>query len=264
MGHGLVLAWDPPSFVSDPYPYNARRSGSLCPRRSLLRWKYKPKSFKRTLPLYKMALKYKVDYITDVLSEQLEQDWPKNIWEWDAYESDHALYIKGGRSNYADMNPEPVAAIQFAREANLQSILPAAFYQLSTISMECDFDKQARLDPSLLSDYRCARWSELTKEDLFCLIAGRDSLATLLKKIQLWFVTLIPAEESKCREAWTLMPTLKSDDILRELQELCKPDKLPGALMCKSCRDKVNERGRKEREAIWKLLPQYFLLPEPR
>ena len=243
--------------MSDPYPYNARRSSS---RRSLLRWKYKLGSFKRTLPLYKLALKYKVNYITDVLSAQLEQDWPKNIWEWDAFESDDALYMKGVTGLYLDMYPEPVAAIEFARVANLPSILPAAFYQLSRATTASDY-REDDLGISWSLSERSARWTELSTEDLLTLAAGEGRLSSCLVNIQRGLTKEIPVEEIKCREAWKLMPVLKSDDILHDLQEICKPDKLPGALMCENCRSKVNERARKEREALWMLLPQLFRPP---
>lgn len=231
------------------------------PCRSLLRWKYNAGCFKRALPLYKMALKYKVNCITDVLSAQLEQDWPTNIWEWDAFESDDALYMKGSMDVYLDMYPEPVAAIEFARMANLPSILPAAFYQLSRVTTDDDYKGNDSLGISWNLNKRSARWSELSKEDIFTLAVGKERLSRCLMNIQRGLIKEIPAAETMCREAWKLMPVLKSDDILHDLQEICKPDKLPGVFMCKNCQSKVNGRARTEREALWVLLPQLFRFP---
>lgn len=216
------------------------------------------------MPLYKLAQKYKVDYITDVLSAQFEQDWPKTLWEWDAFESDDATYFKGKMGIYRDcMYPEPVAAIEFARVANLPSILPAAFYQLSRVTTGSNYKEHLKAGLTWQAGLRSARWSDLTKEDLVCLAAGKEQLSHYLMILQKGLIEEIPAEETKCRQAWELMPALRSDDILHDLLEICKPDKLPGVFMCKSCRSKVNEKARTERLGLWGLLPKLFRVPRP-
>jgi hypothetical protein len=148
--------------------------------------------------------------------------------------------MKGCMGVYLDMYPEPVAAIEFARVADLPSILPAAFYQLSRVTTDDGYKGNNNLGISWNLDKRSARWSELSKEDHFTLAVGKERLSRCLVNIQRGLIKEIPAEETKCREAWKLMPGLKSDDTLHDLQEICKPDRLPGALMCKNCQSKVD------------------------
>src|SRR5262249_27675983 len=141
------------------------------------------------VPLLHVASKYQLTRIHRQLVSHLESDWPIELADWDRLELlTEQLAVPhrsspDGRVNelyLQDRLPEPVAAIKLARECDLPQILPAAYYQLSRIPHEHDWDKYhpnpstGSAAPRVIPDLRTARWSMLETEDLHRLLQFRE------------------------------------------------------------------------------------------
>ncbi|PSR75832.1 hypothetical protein PHLCEN_2v8864 [Hermanssonia centrifuga] len=144
-----------------------------------------PKKMDPDLPLrvrgiLKLAEKYQIDSVRQLIIQRLEVDWPQNVSEWylfvAAKERERILRNKSIHSPTIDsMFPEPASAIRLAMEFNIPSILPAAYYML------------VQTDPSetwtIATQNSAARWQLLDNTDFVHYIRGRHELATSLTSI---------------------------------------------------------------------------------
>ena len=111
----------------------------------------------------RLADKYLLEEFRKFLIQQVTSDWPKNLSEWDKFRTEIDM-LSAERTELdplRDHIPEPVSAINFAREFGCAEILPAAFYLLSTIS-PCHNDwSREPVQPRR----PLAKWSMLQKND---------------------------------------------------------------------------------------------------
>ena len=130
----------------------------------------------------RLADKYGIENLREHLIKVVASDWPTTLKEWDVFE----IEVKAVKEKLAVMNddeqhsedlhclrdhiPEPAAAIVFAHEFGCHQILPAAYYQLSTIEPNHDwnFDED--------SSVPCARWELLSKDSLLRYVRGSNRL----------------------------------------------------------------------------------------
>ncbi|TFK48999.1 hypothetical protein OE88DRAFT_451274 [Heliocybe sulcata] len=135
-----------------------------------------------------MATKYIISSIRARIVASLEKQWPRTLQEWIAHEArKRFLYEEWVRRDdegrfYDDLVPEPASAIRFARDFDVPSILPAAFYDLLLIDPKNDWDTCRRRGPAqepsspLKDGDRTARWDLLSALDFRALMAGREKL----------------------------------------------------------------------------------------
>lgn len=108
--------------------------------------------------------------------------WPSRLDDWNSLDDKHRKVIEDhrrapkGRINgqYADqVLPEPASVIALARKHNIPQLLPAAFYHLSRILTDMDWDeiyvndglKDSSTQILLEKGERSARWKLLTPAD---------------------------------------------------------------------------------------------------
>jgi hypothetical protein len=143
----------------------------------------------------RVAKKYQINALVDRLQQQFLADWPDSYLGWEMLEEEieqHKKFLGKSKlpnkstthiASVDDSFPEPCSAIQFAREFDLPQILPAAFYHLARIKFKNDWDV-LRTGSDVSLDVRSARWTLLSREDLFCLIQGRDYLMQKAKELE--------------------------------------------------------------------------------
>lgn len=143
-----------------------------------------------------MANKYQVDSIRQQIVERLESDWPQSFVDWQRQQAEFQVQLEYfTHTNDANFHyekpsrldnafPEPASAIRLARECDIPSILPAAFYHLSRLTIDDDWDTARRKhDPTTHpwvvyspATHRTVRWPLLTAEDLRCMLAGKAAI----------------------------------------------------------------------------------------
>ncbi|KAG2363388.1 hypothetical protein BDR07DRAFT_1211299, partial [Suillus spraguei] len=128
--------------------------------------------------LLNLSNKYEMNKLRRDIVQQLEADWPTSLAWWDQLEGEIAGLADldsdaMGCIFSEDPLPDPASAIQLAHECQVPTILPAAFYHLSQLSIRCQLNKSSsRCRPWR----RTANWGLLTAGDLQCLLLGRESL----------------------------------------------------------------------------------------
>ncbi|KAJ7045779.1 hypothetical protein C8F04DRAFT_1025777 [Mycena alexandri] len=89
----------------------------------------------RILGPARLANKYQIEWISKMVASQLEKRWPTTLQEWDAVAEEEekiSSYLKNATSVPDNLRrlPEPVSSILLARECDVTSILPFAFYHI--------------------------------------------------------------------------------------------------------------------------------------
>ena len=130
----------------------------------------------------RLADKYGIESLREHLIKVVVSDWPTTLQEWVLFQIEikgvkekldainDGLKPRSNPSYLRDHIPEPASAIAFAQEFGCRQILPAAFYQLSTIEPYHDWDHNGNTwEPR-------ARWELLSKDDLLRYIRGSNRL----------------------------------------------------------------------------------------
>ena len=122
----------------------------------------------------RMAKKYQMDKIHKRLASLVESQWPKNLSEWDQYQTTI--------SQHPELSLEPAAAISLASEHNIKRILPIAFYLLSMADANQEYESKPADKPSVTPSR--ARWNLLSHNDYRKLIVGKERIALEVKRIR--------------------------------------------------------------------------------
>ncbi|EKM60373.1 uncharacterized protein PHACADRAFT_246254 [Phanerochaete carnosa HHB-10118-sp] len=138
-----------------------------------------PRNPERVRGVMKLARKYEVDSVCARIIRRLEADWPQDAVEWLRVSADinKRVELSGmfsgsapGAEDSEALIPEPASAICFAREFDVPSILPAAFYMLALTDVQRDWDNVEHRPSG------AARWSLLDQQDMLRLFRGKASL----------------------------------------------------------------------------------------
>ena len=168
----------------------------------------------RCMGLLELAKKYEIDAVKDFVRQHLINDWPVTLKEWKCQQAEIAqleeMYCKtchptrtlDAESLYlSDLFPEPASVVKLCVTYGIREPLPAAFYQLSTIRFEDDYDRWKNEDGTswqyldfwdptqedcspLVHWRRTARWSLLDGDLFMRLLTGRSFLHRQQGKIK--------------------------------------------------------------------------------
>ena len=158
--------------------------------------------------------------------------------------------------------PEPASAIRLARECNIPTILPAAFYHLSRLSTDNDWGEV--LGRSEVVETDCvAQWSLLTADDLRCLLKGQAKLRQAPREIfhfafhrQEWPEACSPEKRQKLLRQIEEICS-KSRDVLRITRSYIEKQNDEDGI-CHLCSSHIRRDLATFREALWTLLSEFF------
>lgn len=217
------------------------------------------------------ASKYQFEDICRAIIEHIKEQWPNVLARWDLF----AGYVGAGVETpfflAIDFIPESATAVALARKYDIFEILPAAFYDLSTIASLSDWDYRFANEEhrsELALDYcgRAARWKLLSQSDTMAIFQGREILAIYARKFSqqsFFYEACKPVPNSECLKARELLRKKiypeGAQDILRRLQTLMASASEP---VCGRCRGTMEYYIDKERREIWCALPEIFNLPK--
>ena len=232
----------------------------------------------------RLANKYEMVQLRQRIIMHLEGDWPQSLWKWDRLEAEIRASIlswedesaQTGLIGYPDDHlPEPASAIALARSCDVPSILPAAFYHLSRLSIYNDRHMSRRapgsacLNPSyhdsLIEGQRTVDWRLLSTTDYMALLKGRAALAAASQEL---FTPITASMYSACDcnkdRQIALMEEMRdvcrrSPDILETTRWYLAREDL-GENVCGMCRARMRRELRTFRHMIWAQLPEYFPL----
>ena len=233
----------------------------------------------------RLASKYEIEPIRSLIVKHVEADWPHSLEEWDAQQAERSsaaeAYLaskdKKFKGHYIDdVYPEPVAAIRFALEFDIPSILPSAWYQLATTDakVHLDYDAVHRHPTMRTFSHPCskkARWQLLSESAtlMTTTMFGKAKMEEYMKVAEhIIRNSSLACENShrceqaglkKAREFLSMYGT--PADPLYGIQQV-----LSGGLwdtdMCAECIVYKENQLRKARRTIWEALPVDFQPPD--
>ncbi|KAG2028836.1 hypothetical protein BDR03DRAFT_882568 [Suillus americanus] len=221
--------------------------------------------------LLNLSNKYEMNQLRLEVVHQLEADWPTSLARWDQLEGEIAgLADSDGDSmcslSTEDPLPDPASAIQLAHECQVPTILPAAFYHLSRLTIRCQLDKPSRCKPWR----RTANWGLLTAGDLRRLLLGREGLLQIADSMLSTGASDVDSQihwmVDRCRGSQRIevMDKIRGEcqsapDILATLRGCTAMEELP---TCQICRRRIRDRLKQVRHALWTRLPKLFQLED--
>jgi len=227
----------------------------------------------------KVATKYQMNPLRQRMLDHFAADWPQTVLEWEIQEGRKKKYkdlhvaapgcMVDGKY-WEDRFPEPAAAIRMAMDFSCHHILPAAFYELSTLSINScsDWDHVRSLSTdsthrfSLLQGNRAVRWSLLDKDDLFRLMKCSERLRLVFDGCRRhlllsWPGSRLCTSEESCkasRRAYFLAeetrPRAPRTDPLGWLDRLSQGANEQLEL-CVRCQPEIQSRIRSTKESVW-------------
>lgn len=268
----------------------------LAPDRSLSISRWNPDAPLLLAPVMRLATKYQVGTVRKRVVDIIEDSWPRSFEQWLRFNGEvsalQKLYKTGDKSltggkPFADHIPEPAAAIRFAREFDVPSILPFAYYVLAGIPSTKDWDRYHHIpalnDVLSALPVRVARWGLLDNVDLLRVLSGREELVWHIVSNKEWVdiytvkTALINSEENCSADDSSLCST-KADEVLKRweedmsvpsravgcpdplsvLEHMCNGQQAWG--LCEECTAEMQRWIREQQKGIWHTLTDTFQL----
>lgn len=259
----------------------------------------------------KVATKYQVDSVRPLVEHQLSLDWPSTEQSWfqareDANRLCDRLQLQFDHEledpNFTDVSDsvgermdrlcaEPAAVVKLALEYHIPSVLPAAFYMLSQISLHEDWDYRHRDEKRSDEEWRyrdednkldeldrtgepmwrgrSARWSLLDKDVLYCLMLGQNRL---MVEAELWKYKVRKALEGNIESCGSRDECRRAQDYY---EEFLMPDNerypdYQGCIVqwaaevegnrrfCDACLKQARQLVKEAKRHLWEDLPHMF------
>ena len=214
-------------------------------------------------PILELSKKYGIDRIHDQVKGHLESDWPQTLRDWDNLEKDIKFMTDDPDAVglIDDHFPEPAAAIKVARQFDIPSILPAAFYHLSRLSILDDWDKTGMVPSEYKSTQnhtrRTARWMLLSAQDFRCFLLAKAKFAEIVRE---W--KDLPGRH-KVRSGRGTEECEVAERLWKDIHDRCLQSTDPLALLqsriefvmggdyCQTCANGLRDKIRALRREIW-------------
>ncbi|EDR07095.1 uncharacterized protein LACBIDRAFT_328032 [Laccaria bicolor S238N-H82] len=212
-------------------------------------WRLDPCTLRHLHDILELTDKYAIDYLRENIVTQIESCWPRTLRRWDELDPNGLL-------------PEPASAIRLAREHIIPSILPAAFYHLSRISIEGDW-RNIRQHGEAVKSVCVADWGLLTADDLRCLLKGRAKMRRASQEIlRFGFHREEWPEECSSAKRWRLLgeieeACIKSPDILHAAKDYIEKEDY-GDGVCQPCCSRIRYDLGTFRYTLWTMLSDFF------
>ncbi|KIP07180.1 hypothetical protein PHLGIDRAFT_71502 [Phlebiopsis gigantea 11061_1 CR5-6] len=141
---------------------------------TLFSCRFDPETPIRLTPVMKLANKYEMDTIRERAVEAVCRDWPETFEQWARINAEiHSLI---------DRTPEAAAAVRFARDFNIPSILPAAYYALAHSDRNWHWDSR-NVFGNQWRYVRYTRWELLDAIDYKVVLCLRSMLVGKLSNV---------------------------------------------------------------------------------
>ena len=141
------------------------------------------------MPVMKLASKYEMDVLRKRIVALVEDTWPCSFKQWllfraqinvirDTYMAADRRLIYG--KDFSESVPEPAAAVRIARDFDIPSVLPCAYYTLACISFDHDWDRNEWRESPLALGLAFARWRMVDWVDMGRILRGRRELIRIM------------------------------------------------------------------------------------
>ncbi|KAH9019982.1 hypothetical protein EDB85DRAFT_2153370 [Lactarius pseudohatsudake] len=240
-----------------------------------------PDDFAIVSGILRLSTKYAMDSLRSKAIVHLNIAWPTSLKGWDLREDKAHACDLASSTEHASLYPSPIDIINLARETNVPSLLPAAFYDISRYTFSQIFEP---MDDELSRFRGAAAGGTLSSEDMRRLALGKEASAHAVGAVIHWYGArasraltqrrvLVPStyvgpshggrvfhtggvSTRFCRIGRARNATLCLRPRTRELGALKSAD----VSECRACARALEVWAAKERERMWKMIPLWFRL----
>jgi len=249
-----------------------------------------PDDFAIVSGILRLSTKYAMDSLRSKAIAHLNIAWPTSLKGWDLREDKAHACDLASSAEHTSLYPSPIDIINLARETNVPSLLPAAFYDISRYTFSQIFEpvddepsrfRGAAAGGTLSSDdmRRLALGKEASAHAVGAVIhaMGRGPLAhsrkgafSLQSHPSAHHAVTVCATPGACRRDFAELVALATQHYVCDRERgyadpLYVAEEL-GALKsadvseCRACARALEVWAAKERERMWKMIPLWFRL----
>ncbi|KAG6890851.1 hypothetical protein C0992_012490 [Termitomyces sp. T32_za158] len=254
-----------------------------------------PNDFMAIAGVLRLSSKYFVEHLRERCLNRLDTDWPSTLAGWDRREQ--AATDSHGRYMPRESCPHPILAIQLALDLGIDSILPAAFYDLARYGPS-KIMSGVPLTPSLFEKFLLkqkpqssppARIVYLSRDQLLRTLRGRERIQRYMAHFIASSLqsrvpapncahSLDPDPSRPCHESFyfimlnvlrsvggiacgrdadTLYTLMQAMDMLSRT-DFSDGQRQCGLRICQPCKVDFAACAMKAREEVWAALPRWF------
>ncbi|KAF7791802.1 hypothetical protein EIP86_002826 [Pleurotus ostreatoroseus] len=230
--------------------------------------KFDPEKPRLLMGTMRLALKYEVDGLRDVVIRNIAEDWPHDRRSYETWSAERARIMKDHPADWWRRFPEPAAAMQFATEFGCSEILTSIVYYMATVPATLTallYSEVSASGPPQPRFPHAVRWNFLDSLNFFRLQLVQSTVKDNLPQFD--YHVKMPISDPPCCEAG-LERALKECrylDVMRSQTYILETFKNEG--VCSVCvaeieanSDKINEW----KDALWlELSERVTQLPVP-
>ncbi|KAF8631929.1 hypothetical protein AX15_002182 [Amanita polypyramis BW_CC] len=240
--------------------------------------------FRKVSGILRLSSKYMIDSLRAKALSHLNMAWPTSLKGWDTREDIARIYEMETGSHFY---PHPISVINLAREVDAPSLLPAAFYDISrrpyTQIFEPHEDDPFYQEPetaqnlSIKDLQRLSLGKEAIQQAITSLIQAMGNSQYIRQGQHHTTTTQMPSRRhspcisaAACRKDFSELVELATQHYLFDRERGCydplyvaeELGQLKSAEFseCIACARSLEAWAARERERLWKLIPQWFRL----
>ncbi|KAH8979163.1 hypothetical protein EDB86DRAFT_3089392 [Lactarius hatsudake] len=249
-----------------------------------------PDDFAIVSGILRLSTKYAMDSLRSKAIVHLNVAWPTSLKGWDLREDKAHACDLASSTEHASLYPSPIDIINLARETNVPSLLPAAFYDISRYTFSQIFEP---MDDELSRFRGAAAGGTLSSEDMRRLALGKEASAHAVGAVihgmgrgplahsrkgafsfhphtSAHHTVAVCSTPGACRRDFAELVALATQHYVCDRERgyadpLYVAEEL-GALKsadvseCRACARALEVWAAKERERMWKMIPLWFRL----
>lgn len=249
-----------------------------------------PDDFAIVSGILRLSTKYAMDSLRSKAIVHLNIAWPTSLKGWDLREDKAHACDLASSTEHASLYPSPIDIINLARETNVPSLLPAAFYDISRYTFSQIFEP---MDDELSRFRGAAAGGTLSSEDMRRLALGKEASAHAVGAVihgmgrgplahsrkgafsfhphtSAHHTVAVCSTPGACRRDFAELVALATQHYVCDRERgyadpLYVAEEL-GALKsadvseCRACARALEVWAAKERERMWKMIPLWFRL----
>lgn len=121
----------------------------------------------------RLAIKYEVDGIRDLIMRSFEEDWPQDPQSYETWYAERMRVVRSDPNDWWQHFPEPASAMQFATEFGCTKIVTGIMYYITTLSTT---RRTRSRTPQVVPAPHLVRWNLLDSLNFFRLLKTQELL----------------------------------------------------------------------------------------
>lgn len=202
----------------------------------------------------RLAIKYEVDGIRDIIKRSVEEDWPHDSKSYPTWLAEIARIKRNHHGDWFRRVPEPAAALQFATEFECSDILVGIIYYITTLGTQTEIYIPT-LRPRSIKQLQRVRWHLLDANNMFRVIRAQEIIKENMESYE--EEALSEIELPECCQLDHSLRVFVYPDIMRSYSSVINIYTRYGA--CETCLGQLHDEASFEewKSSMWEELGRH-------